>query len=335
VVEPEAYFADEQPLAPTETGFSVPLTLRDRALGRLRLSPQAAAALAPGDVEVGLRHGEARERRLVERDGLTLYGIEYPWDCHPGIVLSCNVESGGSVVRIRTLPIAPSITTSDGNSYDYQTNVGVYEREMGLKELPPTEKSAAANLTELINRALRLRGRKCEDGALALTLGELATVILGATWQPGDSIPIAVALETMGLERSGTDYLWRSRITRRTRSSDRSLLVAYGEAQPRGRLARAVHRHWVPMHLRRYDEYSGRSPSASKRATYAEARRRFGMYGVLPEELPEGCTWVEPYSWSADEEEPTVSQLELLELGESETGAQPFVLEMLTESRSE
>ena len=46
------------------------------------------------------------------------YGIEYPWDCHPGIVLSCNVESGGSVVRIRTLPVAPPVGTSDGKSYD-------------------------------------------------------------------------------------------------------------------------------------------------------------------------------------------------------------------------
>ena len=327
----ETYFGDEQPLAPTETGFSVPLTLRDRALGRLRLSPQAAAALAPGVVEIGLRHGEAHDRRTVERDGTTLYGIEYPWDCHPGIVLSCNVESGGSVVRIRTLPVAPPVGTSDGKCYDYETNLAVYEREMGLKELTPKEKSDAPSLTELINRAFRLRGRRREDGARALALGELATVILGPTWQPGDTRPIAKALATMELERDGAYYLWRARVTRRTRSSDRSLLSAYGEAEPQGRLARTVHRHWVPMHVRRYDEYSGRSPSASKRATYAEARTRFGMHGVLPEELPEDCTWVEPYSSGGDKEEPTMSQLELVDPDGTAAASESLALETLAE----
>jgi hypothetical protein len=36
------------------------------------------------------------------------------------------------------------------------------------------------------------------------------------------------------------------------------------------------------------------------------------MYGVLPEELPEGYTWVKPYSWGDDDfEEPTRTQLDL------------------------
>ena len=197
---------------------------------------------------------------------------------------------------------------------------------MGLKELPPNEKSGAPSLTELINRAFRLRGRRCEDGARALTLSELATVILGTAWRPGDTRPLAAALATMGLERDGAYFLWRARITRRTRSSDRSLLVAYGEAQPQGRLARAVRRHWVPMHVRRFDEFSGRSPSAAKRASYAAARRRFGMYGVLPEELPEDCTWVEPYSWGGDDEEPTMSQLELIDPDHAEAGSQALTM---------
>ena len=70
---------------------------------------------------------------------------------------------------------------------------------------------------------------------------------------------------------------------------------------PRGRLDRAVRRHWVPMHLRRYTK---RSPSPAKRRSYSEACQRHGMYGVLPADLPGDCTWVEPYDWSGEEEKP-------------------------------
>jgi hypothetical protein len=65
------------------------------------------------------------------------------------------------------------------------------------------------------------------------------------------------------------------------------------------------------MNLRHFTEFSGRKPSAAKRASYLEARKRFGMYGVLPEELPAGSTWVEPYSWGGEGEEPTMAQLEI------------------------
>jgi hypothetical protein len=51
------------------------------------------------------------------------------------------------------------------------------------------------------------------------------------------------------------------------------------------------------MHLRRYTK---RVPSQSKRLSYAEARQRYGMYGVLPTELPQDCTWVEPYDWGTN-----------------------------------
>ncbi|MHB8376250.1 MAG: hypothetical protein ACYDEB_04770 [Dehalococcoidia bacterium] len=296
----EMLAADEQPIAASQTSFRVALTRRDRELGRLRLSREAATVLAAGEVDVAIRHDETRERYGAERDGTALYGIRYPLALHPGVVLHCNVEGNGSVVRIRTVRVTPPVTASDGTRFDYDTNVGVYEREMRLRELAPAGKRGALSLTELINRAFRLRGRHGEDGGRALTFSELATVILGPAWTPGDIRPLDAALAAMGLERYGADYVWRPRVTSRTRSSERSLLVAYGETKARGRLARSVRRHWVPMHLRRYTR---RNPSAKKRADYAEARKSFGMYGVLPEDLPENCTWVEPYSWGADEDE--------------------------------
>jgi hypothetical protein len=122
---------------------------------------------------------------------------------------------------------------------------------------------------------------------------------------------LAAALAEMQLERDGADYLWRPRVSGGTRVADRSLLRPYGEGAPSGRLARIVHRYWVPMHLRQLPDWMyGASPE--KRRTYEQARREYGMYGVLPEELPAGYTWVEPHS-RGGEAEPEGVQLELAE----------------------
>ena len=196
-------------------------------------------------------------------------------------------------------------------SFDHETDLAVYEREMGLKELKSTDKHGEDSFTELLNRAFRTRGRKLEDGSRVLTLSELASVILGPTWRPGELRPLQEAVATLGLDCDGSEFTWRPRFSRRTRSSDRSLLAAYGEAKPRGRLARTLRRHCVPMHLRHYTERSGRSPSEAKRASYAEARRLNGMHNIFPEELPAGSTWVEPYSWGGEGDEPTITELEI------------------------
>jgi len=167
---------------------------------------------------------------------------------------------------------------------------------MGLKELPPNVKRDAPTLAELINRAFRLRGR-LHEGTRVLALPELATIILGPAWQGVDTRPIAEALISMGLRQVNGEYLWRPHVTGHTRTSDHSLLEAYGEAKPSARLHRAVRRQWVPMHLRRLTYYE---PSQHKRLSYSEARQRYGMYGVLPTELLPDCTWVEPYDWSTN-----------------------------------
>ncbi len=296
-VATETASADEEPIAATQTGFKVPLTMRDRALRRLRLPTAVADALAPGVIDIVVRHGELRDRSQIERDGSNLYGLVYPWDLHPGVILHGNVEAGGSVVLIRTVPVTPPIVASDGTSFDWDTDLALYEREMGLKELTAKEKRDAPTLPELINRAFRLRGRP-RDGARALTLTDLATIILGPGWRAVDTRPIAEALTVMGLDRDSGEYLWHPRVTGHTRSSERTLLAAYGEGKPRGRLDRAVRRHWVPMNLRRYTK---RSPSPAKRRSYSEARQHYGMYGALPAELPQNCTWVEPYDWGGGE----------------------------------
>jgi hypothetical protein len=286
---------DEQPIASSQTGFRVAQTL----------PVSAAQALTPGVIGVAIRHGETRDRRQVERDGSTLYGVEYSWDLQMEIVLHGYVKASGSVVRIRTVPVTPPLRTSDGKSFDYDTNIAVYERDMKLTELSREEKRGALTLTELINRAFRLCGRVC-DGWRVLSFVELAIILLGPGWRAVDTRPIADALDKMNVDCDGAHYLWKARVTQRTRAYDRSLLAAYSEAKPRGCLDRAVRRHWVPKHLRRYIKCT---PSAKKRRTYAEAHLKYGMHGVLPEELPADCSWVEPYDWG-DDVEVTISEVD-------------------------
>ena len=215
VVEASETFASvEQPIASSQTGFRIPLTRRDRELGRLRLTPEAAEALAPGAVDVYVRHDDARERWGVEREDGTLYGIQYPLELHSGILLHCNVERGGSVVRIRTVRVTPALIASDGRSFDFDTSLAVYEREMGLKGLKSTEKHGSASLTELVNRAFRTCGRKREDGSRVLTMSELATAILGPVWRTTELRPLQEAVAAMGLDRVGGEFTWRPRFTR-------------------------------------------------------------------------------------------------------------------------
>jgi hypothetical protein len=285
-------------LAASQTNFTVYLTKRDRALGRLRLPAETAALLAPGQVDVYLRHDGTNERTPVEREGACLYGIDWPWTCHFGITLLCSLERGGGVVKVRTEELVAPVVI-DGVELRFKTNEAVYRHEHGLKELSDEEKRSAPTLTELVHRAFRTRGRDRGDGTRALTLGEAVMVVLGPAWSPGDTRPVAEALAEMGLERDGADYLWRPRINQRTRVTDRSLLEAYGEASPDRDLPRIVRRHWVRMHLRRLDMVS-RRPDPHHVAKYAEARRRHGWHGILPEMLPIDYTWVQAHERGGD-----------------------------------
>jgi hypothetical protein len=284
---------DEQPIAASQTGFRVSLTITDRALRRLRLSAAAAEALADGPVEVGVRHGDQRWRALVEREGRHLFGIEYPWEFYPGLVLHGNVENGGSIVRIRSERATPPVATRDGLELDCDTNLLIYERDSG-QQLPERERRAAPTLRALIVRAFRCAGEARPDNGRALALSELTTLILGPGWRAVESRPIALALAAMNLERDGAWYVWRPGQARSRRTVDRNLLDLYGQ---RSGLEHLVRRHSTPMHLRRFTEESGRSPSAEKCASHTEARTRYGMHGVLPAELPRDCTWVKPSSW--------------------------------------
>jgi len=290
----DEFAIEAQPLAASQTHFRFALTLRDRELERLRLTREAESMLAPGEIEVHLRCGDLREHYAARLEEGKLYGIRYPFDLHPGIVLDCKVEKDGSIVRVYTT-LASGLVALDGTESEWETDISVYEREMRLTPLEQKDRGEAPTLRELVNRAFRTCGRKRDDGSRALSFSDLAQVIFGLAWTLEQARPLAVVLETMGLERDGAEYIWHPRVTRHTRSSDRSLLEAYGESMPTGRIRHSVRRHMVRMHLRANDELYYRT-SREKRRDYAEARRQYGVHSILPEELPEGCTWVKPHT---------------------------------------
>jgi hypothetical protein len=291
---------EELPLEPelipeSQTHLRFALRLRDRELGRLRLTAEALASLAPGKIEVRLRHNGSHE--LFEDPALedgVLFGITYPFELYPGIVLHVKVEKDGGVVSVYTKATRERLVASDGTEFDWETDVSVYERELGLKQIPARSRQGAPSLRELVNQAFRTRGFKRDDGSRALTFSELAQVIFGPDWTIEEARALGPVLADMELEKDGADLIWRPRVTSRTRASDRSLLKAKGESRPTGRLRAKVRRHWVRMFLRQGDESYYR-PSEQKKREYAEARRRYGMHGILPEELPEGYTWVKPH----------------------------------------
>jgi hypothetical protein len=267
----------------SQTHFRFPLRLRDRELGRLRLTTETLASLAPGEIEVRLRHNGSH--KLFEKPELedgVLYGITYPFELYPGIILHVKVERDGSVVSVYTKATRERLVASDGTEFEWETDVSVYERELGLKEIPARTRQSAPSLRELVNQAFRTRGFKREDGSKALTFSELAQVIFGPVWTIEEARALGPVLAGMALEKEGADLIWRPRVTRQTRASDRSLLKAKGESRPTGRLRATVRRHWVRMFLRQGDE--------------SYYRPSYGMHGILPEELPDTRTWVKPHS---------------------------------------
>jgi hypothetical protein len=290
---------DAEPEVTTVHGFTAPLTGRDVAAGRLRLPDRVVDQLpSSGRVTVRLRHDGEHVDQEVGFDFIAaqVSGVPWPLSFYPGIKLHGNVERGGSVIKLRTQTlITPAVI--DGVELRYEFVESVYRREAGGPELSESERRGASTVNELIARAFRRYGRDM-GGGKALTYLQLVRAILGPAARPSESQALGHALESMGLARDGADFIWRPHVTRRTSVSDRSVLAAYGEAQPRQRLQRIVRRYDVPMYLRHMQQ---RGVGVEKIETYAEARVKYGMQGLLPPELPEGYTWVKPHERGGDE----------------------------------
>jgi hypothetical protein len=293
---------EPEPVPTTVQGFRVALTGRDLALGRLRLPDRITHILGKRrKFTLRLRHDEDQDDQDVDLEtrGRALTGIVWPLSCFPGLLLWCNVERGGTVLKARSRKLARPAKVN-GIDLDYEFDEAVYRRETEAR-LPDKEIKRAPTLTDLIHRAFRSRGRALENGGRALTAAQVVTAVLGPGWKPGEAKSVLTALQLLNLERRAEEYVWRPRLTRRTSVSDRALLAAYGEQQPDRRLPSIIRRHPVLMHLRRL-KGKHKYPSRDKMNSYASARLKFGLQGVLPPTLPLGYTWVEPHERGGREE---------------------------------
>jgi hypothetical protein len=295
--------ADPEPIAISVHGFRVALTKRDLSLGRLRLPERVVEVLGASDkVVLRLRHeGEQDDQDVsLGPGGRTLIGTTWPLSFFPGLIVHCNVERGGSVVKVHTKELSHPLTIDDVELH-YEFDEAVYRRET-QEQLPEDELIKAPTINDLIHRTFRARGHQTEDGGRTLTGVEIITIILGPGWKPGEARPIIAALQRLGLEYRQGEYVWRPRVTRRTSALDRTVLAAYGGEGSRRELSSIIRRHLVPMHLRRLRGKHKR-PSAEKVSGYAKARSQFGFQGVLPPDLPHGYTWVEPHERGGHVEE--------------------------------
>lgn len=281
-------------ISSSSTGWRTSLTRLDLDSFSMRLSPSVAQALGgKADLKLRLNHGEEpAELRPVRYDQITrvLLDVEWPLDAYPGIVVYGNLESHGTIIKLRTKRLSSPITIG-GHVLHYEFNESVYRRN--LEPLPRQTFAKVTTLTELIHRAFRTRGRPAGNGGRGLTIVEVLNAILGPYHSIEESRPVRLALQTLDLEFNNGVYTWYPRVTRSTRAIDRAVLEAYGEEEQQ-QLQRLVRRHWVLMHLRRLRP--GETASPEKRAGYKLALREARMHGVRSPVLPIGFTWVKSHA---------------------------------------
>lgn len=271
-------------------GWRTTLNLTDLSRYEVRVSDSALAMLAGRQtVRVRLRHdNELVIDKVVgvNRDLRVLAGVEWPMAFFPGITVFSQVEHRSEVVTVRTERLTEPIVV-DGDVLEFKCDPEVYARFKGIRDNEPLARRAnqGTTLRDLVNAAFRRHGRPAAGGGVELTFEEIMAWVFGPDAGATEAGATMAALETMDVEQAGQSYLWRPRITRRTRATDHELLAAYGE-EDRARLTRIVRRHLVRMHLRRS------WASSLKEATYEKALIEHRYRGLLPPALPDGYTWV-------------------------------------------
>jgi hypothetical protein len=278
-----------EPIASSQTGWRVALTLRDLGLGELRLTTAAVSALAAGAVTVRLRHGDLPAESsdgAVDLARRVISGMRWPFDAIPGMYVQCNVERRGSVVSVRSERLVPPEEVG-GSLVHYAVDKRYYLEERGRRSVDPTTQANPTSLRDLILAAFRSAGDRRESG-YALTLSRLLGALLGPEASAEAAAAIVSTLHALELERDGELYIWKPRVVRSSRAVDRTLLEEFGVSNER---TRQVVRRVIPMHIRRYTH---RRPSPQKIAAYPAARTASGDM-TLPLKLGPGESWVREY----------------------------------------
>ncbi len=274
-------------------GWRSTLTLTDLYRHELRVSDSALAMLVGRDsVRLRLRHDNvlvANDVVSIDRDLRVLSGVAWPVAFFPGISVFSHVEHHSEVVTIHTERLTEPIVI-EGDVLEFKCDPEVYERFKGIREHQPLVKNAsqATTLRDLINTAFRRHGRPAVGGGVELSFEEILAWVFGPSAGATEAAATIAALSSMDLQSAGQSYLWRPRVTRRTRATDRELLAAYGEEE-HTRFTRIIKRHMVRMHRR--ESWA----SYMKEQSYASALTKYRYRGLLPPELPVGYTWVIPH----------------------------------------
>ncbi len=277
----------------SDKGWRVALRLVDLDRRELPLPPAAMAMLDPDATEVlvdfddGLGNKYPRKVRPVDRDRRVIGQMLFGATLYSGVYLRCAVSFGGRMVSVHTtvLPVPAKI----GNRLlPLDFNEPTYRREILHERLEHPTVTRARTLKDQIAAIFRLRGRQMPEGGLALTSTEVASAILGPSFDPDIAKPITLALQSGGCAYRDGMYVWQPQVDRQTSPQERQRIIALRASAQGARLASHLLKRQVPMHLRR------RNPSPGKVSSYARSRLEFHATR-LPEKLPPGRTWVRPF----------------------------------------
>lgn len=295
VKSPMDQAADAEPLIErSDKGWSVTLRAIDLHHRDLPVPADVLAMLQAGptvllEINDGLEPAR-RHSYQVDRDRRFVRKLHYPMSLFPGVVMRCSVGFGGAMITVKATPL-PVPVEIEGRTLRLEFNERVFRQEIGFSAIEPARSEGRSpSPTDQIASAFRRGGRPTDDGGRFLTSKEVVVAILGPDFPPEASLPIVLALQAGDYEWRDGGYVWRPGPSRRTSPRERVKVREMRRAA--GGIGRNLVPRRVPMRIR---QYVVRSPSTHKIETYAEARVRYHATDRLPEVLPPGCSWVEPY----------------------------------------
>jgi hypothetical protein len=284
-----------EPAERTDRAWRVPLRLIDLHYRDLPLDAEAVARLKPDATEVivEISDGEnppRRKPRPLDRQRRVIHGMLWPVTFTPGTIVSYSVGLGGVLVSVRATPL-PVPEERDGRTLRYEYNERVYLRDCRLLPLDSATLGRDRSLTDQINVVFRRRGRPTADGGRALRTEEIVAAILGPDYTPAVSLPIVLRLQIGEYEFRDGEYVWQSRMSRRTSPRERTRIVAAREHRE-ATLRRILAPRQVSMGIRHLSTYH---PRPAHVARYQWALNTYHMRGRLLDELAPNDTWVRPF----------------------------------------
>lgn len=323
--EPAPDDEDTQQLTVTDSqvSWTQPLRLTHLLDGRLPLpdmiTPQMRDAGLPGvRLRLMLTHdgyeldpaeaAQAVAANLFDRPQLT--GIQWPLEFFAGIQLVCTWPRGAGVVRATTILLDCPVTI-DGLDIEHRYDPRILTRDAAPGQARRGATGAGTlTFAQRILRAVRRLGRLDPEGRAVLARTHLLAAVYGTPDASAAELdPVIDQLIDSGELRAHVGSVDASEQPHfPARPGDSKVELVIYEPRPvvgpprvatprRGgapRLdVRFVRAHAVAGHLRWLGDV-GKTASEEQRQAYREDRARFRLLG--PAELPDGYTYVRPFS---------------------------------------